>query len=208
MRSGRSETQALAAGKKEVEKEERRLRAARGKKARLLASIRRRRDRQRQVYSEVRRAGRRLQGLLKTWAAEAKQRGLQSFLDRKGLLPWPVSGKILSRFDPIRRSASSTLTFKTGITLAAKRGEPVRAVGGGKVMYADRLRGYGNLLVLAHGKSFYSVYAHGTLPTVRVGERVEDNAVWSYEDPFEEVEGLEGYLSFYPDRVEWDRATK
>lgn len=170
----RSETRALAAGKREVEKEEKRLRAARAKKARLLASIRKRRDRQRQAYSEVRRAARRLQGLLKRWAAKAKQRHRWSFEDRKGMLPWPVSGKILSRFDPVRRTASSTLTFKTGITLAAKRGEPVRAVGGGKVMYADRLRGYGNLLVLAHGKSLYTVYAHATIATVRVGDRVEE----------------------------------
>ena len=36
-------------------------------------------------------------------------------------------------------------------------------------------------------------------------DRVEDNIVWSYEDPFEQVASLKGYLSFYPDRVEWQR---
>jgi uncharacterized protein (DUF427 family) len=39
--------------------------------------------------------------------------------------------------------------------------------------------------------------------TLRVGDRSEDNAMWSYEDPFEQVAGLAGYVSFYPDRVEW-----
>ena len=39
--------------------------------------------------------------------------------------------------------------------------------------------------------------------TARAGERVEDNLVWSYEDPFDEVAGLKDYVSFYPDRVEW-----
>lgn len=38
--------------------------------------------------------------------------------------------------------------------------------------------------------------------TLRVGDRREENAVWSYEDPFEPVAGLKDYVSFYPDRVE------
>ena len=38
--------------------------------------------------------------------------------------------------------------------------------------------------------------------TLRVHDRSEDNAVWSYEDPFEQVAGIEGYVAFYPDRVE------
>ncbi len=39
--------------------------------------------------------------------------------------------------------------------------------------------------------------------TVRAADRVEENAVWSYEDPFDEVAGLKDYVAFYPDRVEW-----
>ncbi|MEM7019873.1 MAG: DUF427 domain-containing protein [Pseudomonadota bacterium] len=31
----------------------------------------------------------------------------------------------------------------------------------------------------------------------------EENAVWSYEDPFEEVLGLKDYVAFYEDKVEW-----
>jgi len=41
--------------------------------------------------------------------------------------------------------------------------------------------------------------------TVRVNDRVEDNVVLGYEDPFQEVADLKGYVSFYPDRVEWQR---
>ena len=43
--------------------------------------------------------------------------------------------------------------------------------------------------------------------SIRAGDRVEENAVWSYEDPFPEVAGLKDYVSFYPDRVEWERDT-
>ena len=38
--------------------------------------------------------------------------------------------------------------------------------------------------------------------TIRVGDRVLENAAWSYEDPFDEVEGLKDYVSFYTDRLE------
>ncbi|MEN8184376.1 MAG: DUF427 domain-containing protein [Myxococcota bacterium] len=43
--------------------------------------------------------------------------------------------------------------------------------------------------------------------TLRVGDRTETDLVWSYEDPFEEVEGLKDYVSFYPDRVEWEQSS-
>jgi uncharacterized protein (DUF427 family) len=40
--------------------------------------------------------------------------------------------------------------------------------------------------------------------TIRAGDRVEENAVWGYKDPFEEVAGLSGHVAFYADRVELD----
>ena len=43
--------------------------------------------------------------------------------------------------------------------------------------------------------------------TLRLGTRVEENVVWSYEDPFEEVSGLKNYMAFYPERVEWERGS-
>ena len=40
--------------------------------------------------------------------------------------------------------------------------------------------------------------------SLRVGDHIEENVVWSYESPFDEVTGLKDYVAFYPDRVEWD----
>jgi uncharacterized protein (DUF427 family) len=40
--------------------------------------------------------------------------------------------------------------------------------------------------------------------TLRVGDRVEENVVWSYADPFDEVAGIKDYVSFYADRVDWE----
>ena len=37
--------------------------------------------------------------------------------------------------------------------------------------------------------------------SLRVGAATSVNAVWSYEDPFPEVDRLRDYVSFYPNRV-------
>jgi uncharacterized protein (DUF427 family) len=41
--------------------------------------------------------------------------------------------------------------------------------------------------------------------SLRAGDAVSENAVWSYEDPFPEVAGLKDHVAFYADRVEWQR---
>ncbi|MGE4608417.1 MAG: DUF427 domain-containing protein [Myxococcota bacterium] len=38
--------------------------------------------------------------------------------------------------------------------------------------------------------------------SIRVGDHVEQNAVWTYPDPFDEVMALKDYVSFYQDRPE------
>jgi uncharacterized protein (DUF427 family) len=42
--------------------------------------------------------------------------------------------------------------------------------------------------------------------SIRAGDRLEENSVWSYEDPFDQVAGLKDYVAFYPERVEWERS--
>jgi len=37
--------------------------------------------------------------------------------------------------------------------------------------------------------------------SIRNGERVVDNAVWSYETPYDEMAEIREHLSFYPERV-------
>jgi murein DD-endopeptidase MepM/ murein hydrolase activator NlpD len=59
-----------------------------------------------------------------------------------------------------------------GIDISAPRGTAVRAAAAGRVLYSDRLRGYGNLVILDHGDGFATVYAHNTRNDVSAGERI------------------------------------
>ncbi|MDR3073955.1 MAG: peptidoglycan DD-metalloendopeptidase family protein, partial [Deltaproteobacteria bacterium] len=84
----------------------------------------------------------------------------------KGRLPWPVSGKVQSRYNP---SASPPVR---GLTLALDGETPVRAVHSGKVVHNDVLRGIGRVVILMHGEEYYSLYAFLSESALRVGQEV------------------------------------
>ncbi|MFQ5683389.1 MAG: LysM peptidoglycan-binding domain-containing M23 family metallopeptidase [Candidatus Binatia bacterium] len=88
-----------------------------------------------------------------------RKRGRMGFI-------WPVRGKITSRFGPRGKN------FHDGIDIAVPEGTPIRAVGKGEVIYSDRLRGYGNLIIIRHPSGFASVYAHNRRNRVHKGQEV------------------------------------
>jgi len=89
-------------------------------------------------------------------AADLSRLQSQSFAQRKGKLPWPVNGRLVTRFGDPRQGS---VTWD-GMRIQAPNGSDVRAVHGGRVMYADSLRGMGLLIVLDHGDGYMSLYAH------------------------------------------------
>ena len=84
---------------------------------------------------------------------------------------WPLSGVLTSRFGPRGRS------HHDGIDIGAPTGTPVRAALAGRVLYSDRLRGYGNLIIVAHGQSYASVYAHNRENHVHAGDVVRQGDI-------------------------------
>ena len=80
---------------------------------------------------------------------------------------WPVEGGIIESFGTKGKRRN------TGIDIAASHGAPVRATADGVVAYADdALASYGNLVLLRHGGSFMSAYAHNDKILVKRGELV------------------------------------
>ncbi len=60
-----------------------------------------------------------------------------------------------------------------GVDLGAPRGTPVFAAEAGEVIYVgDRLRGFGNMVIVDHGDGWSTVYAHLIRATVRRGEEL------------------------------------
>lgn len=93
----------------------------------------------------------------------------QPFASLKGKLRLPVRGELMNRYGARREESGSAWK---GLFIRSVTGETVHAVADGLVVYADWLRGFGNLLILDHGGGFMSLYAYNEGLLRRVGEKV------------------------------------
>jgi len=87
----------------------------------------------------------------------------------KGRLRLPVAGELANHYGERREEAGGSWK---GLFIRAVTGETVHAVADGLVVYADWLRGFGNLLILDHGGGYMSLYANNEGLLRRVGEKV------------------------------------
>jgi len=97
------------------------------------------------------------------------------FSKLKGNLRLPVRGELADRFGTLRTEGGGPAK---GVFIRAAEGEQVRAVAAGQVVYADWMRGFGNLLIVDHGEAYMSIYGNNesllkqTGDSVAVGEPV------------------------------------
>jgi septal ring factor EnvC (AmiA/AmiB activator) len=95
--------------------------------------------------------------------------GDSTFLELKGKLNLPVRGELANRFGSPR--ADGGVVWK-GLFIAARAGEEVRAIADGRVVFADWLRGFGNLLIVDHGDAYMSLYGNNEALYKRVGDPI------------------------------------
>ena len=95
------------------------------------------------------------------------------FAQLRGKLVLPVHGEVVARFGSPRPTEAQVdaPTWK-GVLIRAAPGAEVHAVAAGRVVFADWLRGFGNLLVIDHGDGFLSVYGNNESLLADVGARV------------------------------------
>jgi len=89
------------------------------------------------------------------------------FARLKGRLSPPVRGELANRFGSPRSGGG---VLWKGLFISARAGEEVRAVADGRVVFADWLRGFGNLLIIDHGDAFMSLYGNNEALYKRVGD--------------------------------------
>jgi murein hydrolase activator len=135
------------------------------KKKQLLASLRQEKESRTRTLKELEQAALRLQKMMDEIARRSlnKPRDTPSgtgFDRMRGKLEWPVKGEVKGEFGKARHPEFSAEVFRKGIDIEAPMGEEIRAVEGGKVVFADRFSGYGKMLILEHGDRYFSIYAH------------------------------------------------
>ena len=93
-----------------------------------------------------------------------------NFAALKGKLHLPVRGEVINRFGSSR--ADSGISWK-GLFIKAAEGTEVKSVASGQVVFADWLRGFGNLIILDHGNGYMSLYGNNQAVLKQVGDTVQ-----------------------------------
>jgi murein hydrolase activator len=145
------------------------------KNATLVEDIRRNRTSYEQTLKELSESAEELQKLLakiidQEWVLPAAWVPLY---ERKGQLGWPLEGRVITPFGFERNPHFNTVVMNKGVEIApAKDRSLVLAVHPGKVVYADYFQGYGNLLIVDHGMTYYTLYGHCAEFLAAVGDMV------------------------------------
>ncbi|MGB8953204.1 MAG: peptidoglycan DD-metalloendopeptidase family protein [Candidatus Aminicenantales bacterium] len=86
---------------------------------------------------------------------------LVPFHEKKGRLPWPMEGKVIIPFGLQKHPQFKTITKNNGVEISPSSNKlSIHAVHSGKIVFADHFPGYGNLMIIDHGLSFYTLYGH------------------------------------------------
>ncbi|WP_414684473.1 murein hydrolase activator EnvC family protein [Methylotenera sp.] len=93
-----------------------------------------------------------------------------NFSALKGKLRLPVRGTVSNRFGSARQD--SGVSWK-GLFIKASEGAEVKAVATGRVVFADWLRGFGNLIIIDHGDGYMSLYGNNQSVLKQAGEMVK-----------------------------------
>lgn len=97
----------------------------------------------------------------------------EGFFTNKGSLPPPVDGIIITLFQQEKTNKLGILRKSSGIELKAADGTKIIAVSGGSVIYAGYLRGYGNTVIIHHGRQYYTVTSRIEKILVKQGDTVK-----------------------------------
>jgi murein hydrolase activator len=165
----------VAQSRSQVEEERKR-------KNTLLAQVRRQRDQTTRMIRELEESASKLQDLVARLRQEEARRLSQTTVSpsKAGAtnlpgtkrVPWPVNGRVISRFGKEIHPQFNTEVFNRGIQIAAPLGSVVKSVADAVVLYADWFTGYGQMVILDHGGGYYTVYGNLSELGVNQGVRI------------------------------------
>ncbi|MFT5535109.1 MAG: septal ring factor EnvC (AmiA/AmiB activator) [Burkholderiaceae bacterium] len=93
----------------------------------------------------------------------------RNFNGLRGKLRLPVKGDIVTRFGATRGEGPDS----KGLFIRAAEGTEIRAIAEGKVVFADWLRGFGNLIIVDHGNQYLTIYGNNQSVLKRPGDVVK-----------------------------------
>jgi septal ring factor EnvC (AmiA/AmiB activator) len=95
--------------------------------------------------------------------------GKGSFSALRGQLRLPVQGDLLAKYGTKRSDGPNW----KGLFIRAAEGAEIKAVADGQVVFADWLRGFGNLIIVDHGNQYMTIYGNNQAVLKRAGDSVK-----------------------------------
>ena len=194
--------------KQEIESEK-------SKKSALLTQVRQEKKEYQSSLKELQLNARRLQSMVERLEARSRKSYTQKderkkpvpggdrvqppvsdkgFGSQRGRLSIPASGEIVSRFGKHKHPEFNSFTFNNGITVAAPMNADIKAVYDGEVIFADKFKGYGNMLIIDHGGGFFTLYAHTSRIDRKVGSSVRKSEVVAHVGDSDSSSGAQLYF--------------
>tara|TARA_B110000014_G_scaffold261724_1_gene254025 strand:+ start:3215 stop:4390 length:1176 start_codon:yes stop_codon:yes gene_type:complete len=133
---------------------------SRNNKKRFLKKILKKKKFRIQTLKELKNASSNLNDLITKLLSKLVSGEGLDILDKRGRLHLPVKGKILNKFGRQKDKQYDSFIVHNGINIKAQTGTLVRSIFNGKVLYTGELEGYGNLVIIGHGKDYHSLYGH------------------------------------------------
>lgn len=132
--------------------------------------------------------------ILESKRKKAKQqedsRKYLSFEKKKGKLPWPLDGKVVSKFGKVVHPVYKTVTMNNGIDIIPRGSSAVQSVAPGTVIHVGSMRGLGKLIIVDHSGGYITVYAHLNQIAVKLDQQVENGNILGRVNTDEADQGL------------------
>lgn len=97
----------------------------------------------------------------------------RAFAALRGQLRLPVRGDLVARYGGKRGDGPSW----KGLFIRAAEGAEVKAIAAGQVVFAEWLRGFGNLIIIDHGSQYMTIYGNNQAVLKRAGDIVRTGDV-------------------------------
>jgi septal ring factor EnvC (AmiA/AmiB activator) len=138
----------------------------------LLVKVRAREREQDRIVAKLRLEMQKLEKALSSVMGESEELRPDDFkgvglANLKGKLSLPVAGRVLQGYGKAKHGDFKDSVFVKGLEIGAPVGSTVKPVSEGKVVLAQILPGFGNVVIVDHGQRYYTLY--GRLASTLVG---------------------------------------
>ena len=102
---------------------------------------------------------------------------------KKAFIRMPIPyARLSSKFGARRHPVLGSMRMHKGVDYAASSGTPIMAAGDARVEFVGWQRGYGNTVILNHGRGYTTLYGHmSRTAKLRKGQSVPQGTVIGYE---------------------------